>query len=696
MKMSIIDYLIKCYPGFKCLTPERQIYYAESLPFADHYRAYRNALEPYRNDNVPIDVKMLIEFQHKKRLRVESKNKDTILIALNHEISRNEIHEMLNTFCFGNQFLFETEQRFFAASAEYQQIRQYVHRLYSNLEKKYIRIIEDNNAQQGFFSSCRRISPDKIFSNYEKDLVNLRKSICLEVSYFLQAQTLHIERLNQTLNHRYSKKVRQLFHYFPALKKIHLRHYRQRRHFYKTLLLEAERENFFDESMRKENNDLIIKNLAKDCCYILDKFTASLGYLVDLHELNNKHAFDLASIIYNSYLKTNNKDTLKDATLSNFLVNYKKEVIENIWHHETERVFLTLTTCEQELNYTYIEKAAHSLNTMWSSMISSQAGQFAGYFLTRFFDSIGFLQAINTGTENDIALFFVAANAARISEEVGYAKRILIALVRMVFGPIKNELYQASLEPNPSIRELKLAAIILFYAAIIAFAAIALASTAFMTFFVGFEFIAVPIAIVIIIAVATLATKVTFYLMNAYYEWKDYSISQRMRDALGNQVAEEVLMLYKNSMQRVATMIAHLNQKTGLTQQEIDLKVELEKLKIDLKSEWKQIRNDKTFPIDEIKKLIKDRIKYFYDEEKSKFYTRLPNEITHRFEVQQKKLMDFCMQPPNENRVSDPNYKKYIYSQNEVVFFKKRVRKLKNITNHLEESHAARYAIIAR
>jgi hypothetical protein len=160
-----------------------------------------------------------------------------------------------------------------------------------------------------------------------------------------------------------------------------------------------------------------------------------------------------------------------------------------------------------------------------------------------------------------------------------------------------------------------------------------------------------------------------------------------MQDALGYTLAKEVLALYKNASKSVDTMLAHLDEKTGLTRQELNFKLELEKLKIDLKKEWKQIRDDKTYPVDEMKKLIKNRVKYFYEKEKCKFHALLHKEVIHRFKSQLKNLIDLCTEP----LMKKPpllSYKYYDKNKNAVVFFKQRIKKLKNISDMLEEKYA--------
>jgi hypothetical protein len=696
--MNKVDYLVRCYPGFKYLTHARQAYYAGLLPLDLLFQEYEEALEAVREEEIEEifdDALILLEFKHRKQFRDEFVNLPHFR-ALNQEIAQPEAQAMLKQYCFGGKLLSNNEQVFFATSQEFQQIRNYIHRLYSDLETKYITIFEENNSHHGWFSDCRKIPSDRILSDLEDDYIHLCNKIRMGVNHLLHTQEIKVpdtdltnlaRGLNQRLHHHYSIKVNQLFHYFPALMKINSKnHNRLHQHFLK-LLAETDREIFYSQSDKKKKNDLIIRCIAMECYYILDEFTQSLGYCVDLQEINRTHALEMAALIYKSFLKNNNQNF--QLLIDNFIKTYKKVITENILQFKTEHVFSALSTCNNRLGYTYTEHATQSLNQMWTYTISSRPARLAGHFITRFFDSMGFLQAMNLSTDNDIAFFFVAANATRISEEVGYVKRILFAIARMILGTIKHELYEASLEPNSKLRELKLAAIILFYTAMIALAAIALSFTAFMTIFAGFEFIAIPVAIILIVAAATLVTKVTFYLINAYNEWKNYAVNERMRDVLGNQLAREVLTLYKNALKSVDTMLSHLNEKTGLTHQELDFKVELEMLKMDLKKEWKYIRDDKAYPIDEIKKIIDERIKYLYDKEKCRFHGHLQDEVTHRFEAQKQQLTLFCTKPSTGNHQDSPqqSYKYYSHNKNEAVFFKQRIKKLNTISEMLEEKH---------
>jgi len=686
--MKKIKYLIHCYPGFKYLTPARQAYYAAILPLEHLFQEYQTqstSIVEQDIEDISYDALLLLTFQHRKKLRNAFKHFH-IFHMLNQEIVLPETRALLKRYFFGLKLLSNHTQIFLAASEEFQRVKSYIQKLYNNLEEKYIRMIEENNTHHGCFSECRRIPSDKILLDYENDRMHLQMKIRIGVQYFLQIQekqlpktnfTSHVKRLNQSIRHHYATRVNQLFRYFPALMKINVKYHNRLYPHFVTLLLESSREIFNETSNKKKKNDLIIRCIAMECYYILDEFTTSFGYSIDLQEINRKHALEMAETIYQAFLKKAPQNDL----LNDFIKNYKSALVENILHIRKNQGFSFLYKYDNQLSYTYTEHATQSLNHMWSYTISSQPARIASRFITRFLDAFGVLQTMNLSTENDIALFFVATHATRMSEEVSTVKSILFAIARMVFGTIRHELYEASREPNPKVREFKLAAIILFYTAMIALCAIALSFTTFMALFVGFEFIAIPVAIIIVIAAATLATKATFYLIHAYQEWKHNSINQRMQDALGSSLAKEILTLYKNALKSVDIMLLHLDEKTGLIRRELDFKVELEKLKIDLKKEWKYIRDDKTYPIDEVKKLIKNRVKYFYEKEKCKFQGRLHNEVVQRFEVQQEGFLRFC-----EKSTSPPFYKNYLQNKNELVFFKQRIKKLKNISDRLEEN----------
>ncbi len=685
--MKKINFLSKCYSGFKYLTRENQVYYAKILPINNLYTEYKTTILLQDKNNLPEDTLLLHELRYKKQLRACSHLPP--FQAMNQEITQLEAPAMLKRYVFGCKLLSLDERIFFAESKEFQQMKCYIHKLYDDLETKYIKIIEENNADVGWFSDCRKIPSDQIVSNYENDRMNLQMKIKAGINYFLNMHVKelpdthfnsYVQRLKQVTHQHYAKKVYQLFNHFPALIKINSKFNNQLHQHFVTILRETSKEIFNEEYDRQKKNALIIQCIANECYYILNAFTSSLGYSIDFQITNCQYAFKMATIIYKSFTKKNH------IKLNDFIKEYSIALTADILQSHNEEMCKLISLYNKQLGYTTTERAAKSLNQMWSYTISSKPLKVAGRFVTRFLDAMGFLQTMNLSTENDIALFFVATHATRISDDVSNVKRVFFAIGRMVLGTIKHELNEANLEPNLKIRELKFAAIILFYTAMIALAAVALSFTGFMALFVGFEFIAIPVAIILIIAAASLATKATFYLINAYREWKHNSINQRMRDALGFSLASEVLTLYKNALKSVDIMLSHLENKTGLIRHELDFKDELENLKITLKKEWKFIRNDKTYPIDEMKKLIKSRIKYIYDKEKCSFSGRLRSEITHRFETQQKGLVHFCTDASMTNHPLS-SYKSYAHDKNEFVFFKKRIEKLKNISDKLEEKY---------
>lgn len=676
--MKKINYLKKCYPGFKYLPHARQEYYSELLPVNQLYIEYKTA-----HAEKDEDALLLLEFQHKRHMR----NLKHLFAAINQEIAFHETHWMLERYCFGFRLLHNNEKDFLARSTEFQQMKTYIQKLFIDLENKYVNIIEENNAYQGWFSDCRRIPPDKILSDFENERMNLKVKIRIGLQDFISHHenklfatdfTRHVKRMTRSIQNHYAKKVNQLFIYFPALMRINIKNHNRLYPHFATILRETDREIFNETSDLNTANALIIRGMAMECYYLLDELTASMGYAIDLQEFNRQYAYVMAKTIYESHQK---KHRLK---LNLFIKNYEDALLENIINQQKIQLSSFISKYDNRMGYTRKETLVEGIHQMWSYTISSQPAKVAGLFITKFLDAMGFLQSLNLSTENDIALFFVATHATRMSEDLSHIKRLLFAIGRMLFGTIRHELFEASLEPNPRIREFKLAAILLFYTAMITLAAVALSLTAFMTLLAGFEFIAIPIAIIAVIAAATLVTKVTFYLINAYQEWKQFSINPRMQDALGFPLAKEVATLYQSAFKSVDIMLAHLNEKTGLTHQALDFKVELEKLKINLKNEWKLIRNDKNYPIDNIKKIITHRIKYLYDKEKCCLLGKLRSEITHRFGIQRQSFLSFCTDAKKHALLP---YQLFSQNKNEIIFFKKRTKKLKNILDMLENQH---------